>query len=551
MTSVNIASHLPAMAAKQPDTAAVILPTGSDGKGGLSFQQFTFKELNERSDAIAAGLESIGVKRGVRTVLMVTPSLDFFALTFALFKTGAVPVFVDPGMGVKNLGKCLEEAEPEAFIGIPKAHVARILMGWAKPTLKTLVTVGPRLFWGGTTLKAVIAKGEAVADYSMAETQAEEVAAILFTSGSTGIPKGVVYTHGTFADQVEKIRRIYNIQPGEIDLPTFPLFALFAPALGMTAVIPQMDFKQPGSVDPLNIIEPIRFFKATTMFGSPALMNRVGRYGEANGIELPTLKRVISAGAPVPPVVLERFSKMMSDEAEIVTPYGATECLPVASIGSKEIIADTQFETKAGKGVCVGKPFEDLDVRIIHITDDPIAKWTDELTLPAGEIGEITVKGANATREYFNRESSTKLAKIQDGNDGSFWHRMGDVGYLDDAGRLWMCGRKSHRVITGKGTLFTIPCEAIFNNHAHVFRSALVGVKRGGEVEPVICVELEAGTPAAEQGRIFKELLELGAANDLTRDIKTILFHPKFPVDIRHNAKIFREKLAVWAEGRG
>ncbi len=550
MTSVNIASHLPAMAVKQPDTAAVILPTGSDGRGGLSFEQFTFAELNDRSDAIAAGLESSGIRRGVRTVLMVAPSLDFFALTFALFKTGAVPVFVDPGMGVKNLGKCLEEAEPEAFIGIPKAHAARILMGWAKSTLKTLVTVGPRLFWGGTTLTKVIAEGEGVADYSMAETKAEEVAAILFTSGSTGIPKGVVYTHGTFADQVEKIRRIYNIQPGEVDLPTFPLFALFAPALGMTAVIPQMDFTKPGSVDPANIIEPIRFFKATTMFGSPALVNRVGRYGEANDVELPTLKRVISAGAPVPPAVLERFSKMLSGEAEIVTPYGATECLPVASIGSREIIADTQFATKEGKGVCVGKPLDDLAVRIIRITDEPIEQWSDGLTVPAGEMGEITVKGANATREYFNRESSTRLAKIQDAGDGSFWHRMGDVGYLDDLGRLWMCGRKSHRVITGKGTLFTIPCEAIFNNHGDVFRSALVGVKRGGDVEPVMFVEMEAGTPAAEQGRIRKELLELGAASELTEDIKTILFHPKFPVDIRHNAKIFREKLAVWAEGR-
>ncbi len=550
MTTVNIASHLPAMAAKQPDTAAVILPTGSDGKGGLSSDQFTFKQLDARSDAIAAGLELVGVRRGVRTVLMVTPSLDFFALTFALFKTGAVPVFVDPGMGVKNLGKCLGEAEPEAFIGIPKAHVARILMGWAKPTLKTLVTVGPRLFWGGATLKSVIAKGGTVADYSMAETQAEEVAAILFTSGSTGIPKGVVYTHGTFADQVEKIRRIYNIQPGEIDLPTFPLFALFAPALGMTAVIPQMDFTKPGSVDPRNIIEPIQFFKATTMFGSPALVNRVGRYGEANDVSLPTLKRVISAGAPVPPVVLERFSKILSDKTEIVTPYGATECLPVASIGSREIIADTQFATREGKGVCVGKPLEDLDVRIIRITDDPIVKWSEDLAQAPGGIGEITVRGANATREYFNREASTKLAKIEDAADGSFWHRMGDVGYLDDSGRLWMCGRKSHRVITGQGTLFTIPCEAIFNNHPDVFRSALVGVRKGGDTEPVICVELEAGTPAGEQTRIRKELFELGAANDLTKDIKTILFHPKFPVDIRHNAKIFREKLAVWAEGR-
>ncbi len=191
-----------------------------------------------------------------------------------------------------------------------------------------------------------------------------------------------------------------------------------------------------------------------------------------------------------------------------------------------------------------------MTFRIIRITDEPIEEWSDELTVPAGKMGEITVKGANATREYFNRESSTKLAKIQDASDGSFWHRMGDVGCLDDTGRLWMCGRKSHRVITEKGTLFTIPCEAIFNHHPEVFRSALVGVKRGGETEPAICVELEAGVAAAEQTRIRKELLDLGAANELTKDIATILFHPKFPVDIRHNAKIFREKLAVWAEGQ-
>lgn len=550
MSLVNIASHLPDMARRQPDTPAVILPTGRASSGEIEFEQFTFKELDERSDRIAKGLERVGIKRGVRSVLMVTPSLDFFALTFALFKAGAVPVMVDPGMGVKNLGKCLAEAEPEAFIGIPKAHIARVLLGWGKPTLKRLVTVGRRLFWGGDTLKGICESAGSGGGYHAAETTSDDMAAILFTSGSTGIPKGVVYTHGTFADQVEKIRRIYNIRPGEIDLPTFPLFALFAPALGMTAVIPQMDFTRPGSVDPVDIIDPIKQFKVTTMFGSPALVNRVGRYGEAHGVKLPTLKRVISAGAPVPPVVLERFCRMLSDDAEIVTPYGATECLPVASIGSREILGETREGAARGGGVCVGQPLDDLDVRIIRITDDPIEEWNDALVLPDGEIGEITVKGANATREYFNREASTRLAKIHDSNGGGFWHRMGDVGYLDETGRLWMCGRKSHRVITASGTMFTIPCEAIFNNHPKVYRSALVGVSTDGQTRPVICVELEQDDRDAGREALRAELLELGAANELTQSIKTVLFHPKFPVDIRHNAKIFREKLAVWAEGR-
>lgn len=550
MSLVNIASHLPEMARRQPDTPAVILPTGRGSSGDITFEQFTFRELDERSDRVAKGLEGVGIKRGVRTVLMVTPSLDFFALTFALFKAGAVPVMVDPGMGVKNLGQCLAEAEPEAFIGIPKAHAARVLLGWGKPTVKRLVTVGRRLFWGGATLKGICASPESGGGYRMAETASDDMAAILFTSGSTGIPKGVVYTHGTFADQVEKIRRIYNIQPGEIDLPTFPLFALFAPGLGMTAVIPQMDFTRPGSVDPVNVIDPIKQFNITTMFGSPALVNRVGRYGESHGVKLPTLKRVISAGAPVPPIVLERFCGMLSDDAEIVTPYGATECLPVASIGSREILGDTRRDTACGKGVCVGRPLDDLEVRIIRITDDAIGEWSEDLLESDGEIGEITVKGANASREYFNRDASTRLAKIADGPGRGFWHRMGDVGYLDDQGRLWMCGRKSHRVITDKETLFTIPCEAIFNVHPLVFRSALVGTNQNGRTVPVVCIELESGENNAEHDRLRRELLELGAKSELTKVIRTILFHPKFPVDIRHNAKIFREKLAVWAEGR-
>lgn len=540
--TVNVATHLPALAARQPDTLAVLCPQGRDAAGKQTYARWTFKELDQQSDALAWGLDRLGVRRGVRTVLMVNPSLEFFALTFALFKIGAVPVLVDPGMGVRNLGRCLAEAEPEAFIGIPKAHIARLVLGWARKSLGILVTVGRRWFWGGHTLREVQAVNGGKA-YPVAPTTADETAGILFTSGSTGAPKGAVYTHGIFAAQVEMLRKLYRIEPGEIDLCTFPLFALFGPALGMTAVIPDMDATRPGQVDPRNIIEPIEQFQVTNMFGSPALLRRVA----TRDCKLTSLRRVISAGAPVPAVVIESLARMLAPGVQVHTPYGATESLPVASIGSDEILADTRHQTAKGAGVCVGRPVEGMRVAVIRISDEPIPTWSDELPVPTDEIGEIVVQGPVVTGAYYNRPEGNALAKIADPARESYWHRMGDVGYFDKQGRLWFCGRKSHRVITPQGTLYTIPVEAIFNTHPMVFRTALVGVGGAGGTQPVLCVELKLEYRHADRETIRRELGALAESQPHTRAIRKFLFHPAFPVDIRHNSKIFREKLAVWA----
>jgi acyl-CoA synthetase (AMP-forming)/AMP-acid ligase II len=539
---LNIAAHLPAMARERPDAPAVVFAGSGEG--------WSFARLDEESDRVARGLDAVGVKRGVRTALMVPPGPDFFALTFALFKAGAVPVVVDPGMGVKNLGRCLAEAEPEAFIGVPKAQAARLLFGWARRTLRLHITVGRTRAFGGLTLDRVRARAGSPASFGVAPTRAGETAAILFTSGSTGVPKGAVYTHGVFAAQVALLQEVYGIEPGEIDLATFPLFALFDPALGMTAIIPEMDFTRPGRVDPEKILAPIRRYGVTNLFGSPALIDRVSRHGVTVGARLDTLRRVISAGAPVSPKVLTRMTRMLADGVQVFTPYGATEALPVASIGSDEILGETALDTAAGRGVCVGRPVPGVTVRIIRITDEPIASWRDGLALPTGEIGEVAVQGPVVTRVYFNRTDSTRLAKIQGPDADDFYHRMGDLGYLDRRGRLWFCGRKSHRVQAPDVTFFTIPCEGVFNAHPDVYRSALVGVGPAGAARPVLCVELENARPPADRARVKRELLELAARQDHTRSIDTVLFHRRFPVDVRHNAKIFREKLAVWAAGR-
>ncbi len=539
---VNIARPISELAQSQPDTPAIIFPQEK--------RSLTYRELDTESDRLASGLAQFGIGRGVRTALLVPPSPELFALTFALFKAGAVPVFIDPGIGAKNLKGCLATAEPTAFIGIPKAHLARRLFGWGKDTLKIFITVGGSRIWGGVPLTEVRRRGQAAQPFSAAPTTRDEMAAILFTSGSTGPPKGAVYSHGTFAAQVAALKEIYDIRPGEVDLPTFPLFALFAPALGMTAIIPQMDFTRPGTVNPERIIGPAANYHATTMFGSPALLNRVGRYGARKGVLLPHLKRVISAGAPVPAAVLEQFHSLLPEGAEVFTPYGATEALPVSSIGSREILGKTGKLTAEGRGVCVGMPVPGLDVAIIPTSDEPIAAWSADLLLPTWEVGEIAVAGPQVTTSYYNRPEATRLAKIIDAETGRVWHRMGDLGYLDKAGRIWFCGRKAHRVVTPTETLYTIPVEGVFNAHPDVFRTALVGVGKPGRQQPVLCVELEKEARKRDHEQVRAELLVLGEQFPHTRGLRQLLFHPSFPVDIRHNAKIFREKLAVWAEGK-
>ncbi len=545
--SQNVAAQMSEMARRQPRTLAIAYPQRRNHNGRVNYARWNYSQLNQESDRLAWGLESAGIRRGTRTVLMVKPGLEFFALAFALFKIGAVPVLIDPGRGVRSLGQCLAEAEPEAFIGIPKAQLARVLYRWAKPTLKIIVTVGKRWLWGGLTLDQVRQAGCVDTPFVIPDVASEETAAILFTSGSTGAPKGVVYTHGIFSAQVDLLRDLYGIEPGEIDLSTFPLFGLFAPALGMTAIIPDMDYTRPAQVDAGKLLEAIENFGVTTMFGSPALLDRVAQYSAERGFHLPTLRRVISAGAPVRADILKRFTPLLPPGAEVFTPYGATEALPVCSIGSDEILKETAAKTAQGQGICVGRPVKSMKVGVICITDEPISAWSEDLLVPCGAVGEIVVQGPVVTKEYFNRPESTVLAKIPGPHGKELYHRMGDLGRLNEHGRLWFYGRKSQRVVTSEETLFTIPCEAIFNTHPLVRRTALIGVGEKGRSVPVLCVELRQNHSRAEQIKIKAELLDLGASAAHTRSIKNVLFHPAFPVDIRHNAKIFREKLALWA----
>lgn len=505
----------------------------------------SFAELNSRSNGYCAYFSGQGVGPGDVVILMVTPSIEFICLTLALFKLGAPIVLIDPGMGYKNLLRCIERVEPKVLIGIPKA------IAFSKVFAKPFHTV-ERYFCCGNSFGLfgpdITANVKATHDpVSVYQPGKDDLAAIIFTTGSTGPPKGVRYEHGVFSAQLQLIREYYDIGPTDVDQPAFPLFALFSAALGACAVIPDMDATRPARVNAEKFIASINRYQVTYSFGSPAIWNVVSRYCQKKRIVLQSVRKVLMAGAPVPYDLLQRVTAILPPEANIFTPYGATESLPVASISGREILADTWELSRKGRGTCVGRALPGIDLRIMAISDSPVPVLKDDMLLAVGEIGEIIVRGNVVTKAYQNNPEETRLAKIEDG--GSFWHRMGDVGYLDASERLWFCGRRAHRLETATGPLYTIPCEAIINEHPDVYRSALVGIKAKDRdyCLPVIVIELSKDKNINEQ-QVLSEVRKLSNTSEPTKGINYFLIHKSFPVDIRHNAKIFREKLAIWAQ---
>ena len=546
--SPNVAGALSWQARRQPNATAIHYPSGG-AFGKEKYLECSYQELDELSNVYARGLKAYGIGPGTRTALMLTPGLDFFAVFFALFKAGAVPVLIDPGIGVKPLKACLAEAAPKAFIGVTKAHFARKFLGWAKESCELLVSAGPKFGLGGVTLKKIREMGEADSSEVLHDVDPNDMAAILFTSGSTGAPKGVVYRHRHFNAQVQMLKKAFDIEPGEVSLPTFPPFALFDPALGMTTVVPIMDPTRPADADPEKLISAMNRFKVTNVFGSPALLDTLSRHCVEKRIRIESVTRVISAGAAVPIRTIRRMQQSLYQDADIHTPYGATECLPVSSISASELDDKMVDRIESGDGVCVGRPIEPNEVRIIKISEMAFNHLSETTEMPFGMPGEIIVTGPSCTESYWQREEATDMAKLVD-DQGRTWHRMGDVGLMDGQGRLWYCGRVSQRVDTGKDVLFADQCEAIFNQHPDLVRSAVVGVGDRGRQTPVLCIEVKGKLSPVDTERVHFDLLQLAQAHTITREIRTVLFHPGFPVDIRHNSKIRREELAEWAAGQ-
>ena len=530
----NVAHFLAQQAAAQPTAAAVRAPFSHDSDGAIRYIERSFAELEAEASATGHYFITKGIGRGSRVLLMVRPGLDLIRIVFALFKMGAVPIVIDPGMGLKKFLRCVRHSKPVALVGIAPAIWSARLFRLSFRGINIKICVG-------RDFEKQIGGFESHGAFGVVDSAEDELAAILFTSGSTGAAKGVLYEHGMFLAQVEAIRRQYEIEPGEVDLPMLPIFALFNPALGMCTVVPDINPSRPASVDPEQIVRAIQQNSVTNSFGSPALWVKIARYCERKSITFPTIRRILMAGAPVPPALMARMRAIIPN-GEIHTPYGATEALPVSSISATEVLEQTVGRTQKGEGTCVGRPLPNVLVRIVEPTDGPITKIEKVVELPAGSIGEIIVQGASVTRGYDYLPEANADSKIVDGAE--LWHRMGDIGWIDDLGRLWFCGRKVERVLTDVGAMYTDCCEAIFNAHPWVYRSALIDLCHG---RPAIVIEPEKSAfpkSTDERARFIESLRELGQKNTQTVAIKDFFFEVKFPVDVRHNAKIHRLSLA-------
>ena len=466
----------------------------------------TFGEFAQRVDAIAAELQRRGMQRGDRVAMLTPPGVDLLAAVYGVWRAGGVTVVADRGLGLRSLGAAVRSARASWLIGPRAARAASAVLRWS-----------PR----ATTIDIHDLMKAPPADVSrlpLGPTQDDEVA-VLFTSGATGPAKGVRYRYGQLLAQCEALRHTYSITDDDSFVAAFAPFALYGPALGISTSLPDCDVTSPGKLTAKALGDAVAAVNATMVFASPAaLANVVATSPDAlvPQRDLSGVRLVLSAGAPVPVETL-RAVAVLAPNAELHTPYGMTEVLPVADVDLATI------EQQRGNGVCVGYPVEGATVRV------------DDLGLG---VGEILVRAPWVSDGYDRLWATEHSARPV--IDGARWHRTGDVGHLDAAGRLWVEGRSVHVVSTPTGPVTPVPVERAVEQGLPCVRSAAVGVGPRGCQQLVVVLEGDSnGLATVEITRRVRDLVSTDVAAVLT--LKTI------PVDIRHNAKVDRSAVAKWA----
>ena len=541
---LNLAREFATVAALRP--ADPIQLVARHEKTAHRYQSLTFGRCQELGEQYARGMRASGIQPGDLAVILMKPSLELVPVFLALWHVGAVPLVVDPGASKEQKLKSIEDAGPNVMVAIPLAQPLRIMYRKAFRTIQRSVTVGDFAPLGGPTLKSFLRLPNN-GPLQSAATRADDTMAIVFTTGSTGSPKGVVYTHANGAAIIQIMQQSLGLGPSERCLACHPAFAIYFVGSGATVITPDMDPRYPRDADPACLLDIIREQKPTVAFMQIPVVDNLSKYCAARGEKIPYLRKILTTGASVPIELVERVQSVMAEPAgDLHVMYGATEALCISYATGRELLAKSP-QKRDGQGTYLGRPAPGITVKIIGISDGPIERWSSDLVLGPRQIGEICVFGPVVTPAYHGKPEATRKAKIRD-SDG-LWHRMGDAGYLDEDGGIWYCGRIADRLETASGHFYSDLVEPIFNQHPSVNRSALVGVPLAGSslkrsivlIEPVRTGQ--AQDPESEQ-KLASDLKLYAAQHPNTSAIDDILIYREpFPVDVRHGAKIRRDML--------
>jgi len=546
----NLADIALRVAREDPERIAVIEPHGRSGN--RRYKRYTYRELSEDVESIAPGLREMGINEGTRIVCMAPPSYDTTVIGLALTRVGAFTIWIDPSVGFRNVAERLGRVHPEGFLGIFLSHIGRVYFGWGPRISGKFLVAGKPGFPGARSIKSLMRK--APSEPAPPDVTSDDPCVIIYTTGSTGPAKPALYRHRNFCQVFRNAHHSWRFwQDGEmpVDMAVFPAFMFIPISAGGTMVVPPIDFarESPAKVKPHAMAEVINDCGVKSFFAAPVVIENLARYTLEHGITMPSLKRVIGGGAELFGPVAEALLKVMNPEGEVAPNYGATEAMPSTELEAREYLADAWEKTEKGAGICVGRPLPGVELKIIEIVDGTLSSIDEAVELKGNDVGEILVRGKHVSPEYYLDEENTRKNKIPDERGGA-WHRFGDTGYIDEKGRLWVCGRVSQRVKAKDGPLFPLMCEPIFDAHPKVRRSGLVGVPSLEGELPVLCVELKPEYRKEDKEKLKADLKVLARDSGLSGKIHEILFKRKLPVDPRHNSKIERPKLIRWASRR-
>lgn len=528
------------------DTPAVVQLAGE------SSAAMTWAELKAHVDTLAAALYEQGMRPGQRVSLLVQPGNQLTVILYACLRLGAVAVVADAGLGIKGMTRAVRSAWPDWVIGEPAGLTLASALGWPGRRI-SVDALSPRMA-GLTHVEAsverLLRRSRTAALDSIPLPDADDEAAVLFTSGSTGPAKGVVYTHRRLGALVALLRRTFSLAPGSSLIAGFAPFALLGPAIGATSVTPDMTVTKPATLTAQAVAAAASAGEATMFFGSPAaLANVVATSGELSTAEteaLAGIKLVLSAGAPVHPELLDEVQQLFP-QAELHTPYGMTEGLLQTDITREQV--HRAAETGQA-GVCVGRPVHGVEFAAAPLDElgVPAEQLSDPEDVP-GQLSEIVVSAAHLKAGY-DRLWLTDRTSRRDAHRGLLWHRTGDIGHIDDAGRLWIQGRLHHVITTAEGPMGPGLVETPVDALDGISRSAAVGVGPSGTQAVVVVLEPAHGRnlSVGSSPLALPDVAQRVRGASTAAAVSAVLVVEKLPTDIRHNSKIDRSRLATWAE---